>query len=137
MSELQHFPGAEQLENFKILTASNFDEMVHQHECIVIDFWANWCVPCQGFATTFMEVATEFPDVLFAAVDIEAEQALADDFQIRSVPFVMIVRDEIVVFAEPGQMPASALRELLIQARELDMQAIKQDFPDDNNHNPD
>lgn len=129
MDQQQHFQGAEQLANFKVLTAENFDDVIHQHELIIIDFWAHWCVPCQGFATSFMEVAAEFPDVLFAAVDIEAEPSLAEDFQIRSVPFVMIIRNEVIIFAESGQMPTSALRELLTQAREVDMQATKHDMP--------
>lgn len=125
MSLAEHFAGYEQLVNFSELSGANFDDAIHSHNVVVIDFWADWCMPCRAFAKTFIEVAQEFSDVHFATVNIDHERALAEEFAIRSVPFVMIIREQVVVFAESGQMPKSALETLLQQALSLDMEEVK------------
>ncbi len=127
MSEQEHqthYAGSEQLANWATLTTENFDEIIAQHKMIVIDFWAEWCVPCRNFATTFVAIAKRYPNILFATVDIENENKLATDFAIRSIPYVMIIRESVVVFAESGVMPESALEDLLKQAMSLDMATI-------------
>ncbi|OGT25240.1 MAG: thiol reductase thioredoxin [Gammaproteobacteria bacterium RIFCSPLOWO2_02_FULL_42_14] len=101
------------------LTAATFDSTLESHSFLVIDFWATWCGPCKGFSTVLHKVAKEYPDIYFGSVDVEAEKALADEFDIRSVPFVIIMRDKVMVYAESGALSESALRELLDNAKKL------------------
>src|SRR3990167_9650361 len=108
------------------VTAVSFDEIIAQHALVLIDFGATWCAPCQTFAKVLEAVMPEYPDVYFGAVDIDAEKELAQNFAVTSVPFVMIVRDQVVVYAESGLLPASALRELLDQARALTKEQLQQ-----------
>jgi len=108
------------------LTHDNFDQIVAEHELLAIDFWAQWCVPCKSFSTVFSAAAKQYNDIVFCSVDIEAEQQLAADFQIRSVPFLVIIRQSIAVFAQSGALTGTALDDLLKQARTLDMQQVHQ-----------
>jgi len=105
--------------NIVEVTAKNFDEMTSSKQIVLLDFWAPWCAPCKGFASVVEEVAPEFPDVLFGKINIEDESELAQEFQVRSIPAVMILRGQHIVFAESGAMPAKALRELLEKAQAL------------------
>ena len=102
------------------LNADNFDQVIHDHHFLLIDFWAKWCKPCQTFKTVIDRVAPEYPDFLFARIDIEDQKALADEFEVRSIPSVMILRDNVVVYAESGALSMSVLRDLLDQAKALD-----------------
>lgn len=101
------------------LTADNFDKTIESHDLLVIDFWAQWCGPCKVFGKIMEDVAKEYADVTFASVNIENEKALAEEFAVRSIPFVMIIRNRAVVYAESGLLSASALRELVDQAKAL------------------
>lgn len=101
------------------LTEAEFDQTLAQHDTVVIDFWAKWCGPCQAFKEVMEIVAQRYPNVYFAAVDIDQEKQLADDFDIRSVPFVMIARYQTVVYAEAGLLAESNLVELIEQALAL------------------
>ncbi len=112
------------------LTAANFDEVVDNRDMVVIDFWAQWCGPCKSFAPVFKAVSEQYPDVLFANVDTEKETKLAEDFNIRSIPLVMILRQNIVVYSESGALPASALEDLIEQAKALDMDAVRAQLQD-------
>lgn len=103
----------------KKLTAVNFDEVLASHSLILIDFWAQWCGPCKGFAKVLEEVAPKYPDCLFGSVDVETEKALAEEFSVRSVPFVLIIKDQVVVYAESGALSESGVCELLDQAKQL------------------
>ena len=103
-----------------VLTEKNFDEVIGSHPRVVIDFWAEWCGPCQSFMKVLDELAPKYPDFMFGNVDIEAEKNLADEFQIQSIPAVMIVRNKVVVFAESGALLAKVMGALLDQARDLD-----------------
>jgi thioredoxin len=94
----------------------------------VIDFWAPWCAPCRAFAPTFAAAAAKHPDVLFAKVDTEAQQAIGAQFNIRSIPTLMVFRNNIIVFAEAGALPASALDQVLNAARDLDMEQVKSEI---------
>lgn len=103
------------------LNATNFDTTVESNELLVIDFWAEWCGPCKAFAKIMAEVAKEYKEVVFASVNIENEKALAEEFAVRSIPFVMIIKKRAVVYADSGLLSAVSLRELLDQARNVDV----------------
>jgi thioredoxin 1 len=106
------------------LTHDNFELTVQQAPIVIIDFWASWCKPCQAFKPIFEKVAVDNPDIIFAAVDIEQETSLASDFNIRSVPFIVVLRDNIIIYAEAGTLTESAFRDLVEQARKVDVSTI-------------
>jgi thioredoxin len=97
------------------------------HPFAVIDFWAPWCAPCRAFAPTFVAAAARHPNVLFAKVNTEDQQELAAQFQIRSIPTLMIFRDNIIVFEQAGALAAGALEQILATAGALDMDAVRRE----------
>jgi thioredoxin 1 len=107
------------------LTEANFDQVIDDHEIVVIDFWANWCQPCLAFAETFKRVAEQFPAVTFAKVDVEQETQLATDFSVRSIPLLVILKQQVIIFAESGSLPEATLVELVEQAQALDMSKVE------------
>ncbi|MFD6877333.1 MULTISPECIES: thioredoxin family protein [unclassified Streptomyces] len=107
------------------LTKENFDRTVSENPFVLIDFWAGWCRPCLQFAPVYEKAAQAHPDLVFAKVDTEAQQELAAAFQITSIPTLMIVRDQVAIFAQPGALPEAALTDLIEQARALDMDEVK------------
>jgi thioredoxin len=109
------------------LTKDNFVPSIDGHPFAVIDFWAPWCGPCRVFAPTFAAAAQRHPDVRFAKINTEEEQELAAHFHIRSIPTLMIFRDNIIVFAQAGALSASALDQVLEAARGLDMDAVRRE----------
>ena len=110
------------------LTNETFEAAVTGDGITFVDFWAEWCGPCRMFAPVFEQAAAENPDVVFAKVDTEAEQQLAGSLGIMSIPTLMIFRDGIQLFSQPGALPKSALDDLLRQVRELDMDAVRRDL---------
>src|SRR5919206_269143 len=106
------------------LTADNFVEKA-SNGIVLVDFWASWCGPCRTFAPIFERVSEQNPDIVFGKVDTEAELELSAEFDIRSIPTIMAIRDGIVVFAQPGALPESALRSLIEKVRELDMDEVR------------
>ncbi|MGA4845199.1 thioredoxin [Streptomyces sp. G5(2025)] len=107
------------------LTKENFDRTVTDNEFVLIDFWASWCGPCKQFAPVYEKAAEANPDLVFAKVDTEAQPELAAAFNIQSIPTLMIVRDQVAVFAQPGALPEAALTDVIGQARNLDMDEVR------------
>ncbi|MDQ0790740.1 thioredoxin [Streptomyces sp. B3I8] len=107
------------------LTKDNFDQTVTDNDFVLIDFWASWCGPCRQFAPVYEKAAEENPDLVFGKVDTEAQPELAQAFGIQSIPTLMIVRDRVAVFAQPGALPEAALTDVIGQARNLDMEEVR------------
>lgn len=107
------------------LNKDNFQSAIDDNDILMLDFWAPWCGPCKSFAPVFEKVASENPDVTFAKVNTEEEQELGAMFGIRSIPTLMIFREQIAVFSQPGALPEGALNELLGKVKELDMDDVR------------
>jgi thioredoxin 1 len=106
------------------ITTENFEETITSNDLVFIDFWAAWCGPCRSFAPTYEKVSAQYPDVVFAKVDTEAQQALAASFNIMSIPTLMIIREQVVIFSQAGALPESALVDLVDKAAALDMAEV-------------
>jgi thioredoxin len=109
------------------LTKESFARSIDGHSFAVVDFWAPWCGPCRAFAPVFTAAAARHPDILFAKINTEEEHELAAYFHIRSIPTLMIFRDNIIVFAQPGALSAASLDEVLAAAKALDMDAVRRE----------
>jgi thioredoxin 1 len=105
------------------LTQADFESTVTEHEIVLVDFWASWCGPCRMFAPVYEKASAEHPDIVFGKVDTEAEQALAGAARITSIPTLMAFKDGVLVFSQPGALPAAALEELIASVRALDVEA--------------
>ena len=110
------------------ITKENFEEVINSNAMVIIDFWAPWCGPCKSFGPVFEDVSGKFPDVVFAKVNTEEQQELAGVFQVRSIPTLMIFREQIIIFAQPGAVPGSALEEIIGKAKELDMEMVRKEI---------
>jgi thioredoxin 1 len=113
------------------LTKDNFAETVEKPGTVLVDFWAAWCGPCRQFAPVFEDAAENNPDLTFAKVDTEDQVELAQAFGISSIPTLMVVRDGVVVYAQPGALPAPVLADLIGQVRDLDMDKVREEIEAD------
>ena len=107
------------------LTKENFEQVVTSNPTVIVDYWAPWCGPCRGFAPVFEKVSEMHPDVVFAKVNTDEEQEIAAHFQIRSIPTLMVFREQIIVFSQPGALPQNALEQVVAKAKTLDMDEVR------------
>ncbi len=107
------------------ITRENFKSVVEKDGIVLVDWWAPWCGPCRVFGPTFEKVALKNPDVTFGKVNTEDQQELAGAFDIRSIPTLMILRDKVLLYSQPGALPEAGLEDLLRQVRALDMEKVR------------
>ncbi|MEE4235626.1 MAG: thioredoxin [Anderseniella sp.] len=110
------------------LTDETFESTITENPFVVVDFWAPWCGPCRSFAPVYEKVSGDHDDIVFAKVNTEDEQQIAAHFQIRSIPTLMIFRDQVIIFSQAGALPEGSFRDLLAKAGELDMDKVRADI---------
>lgn len=106
------------------IKADTFNDTITNNEIVIVDFWAEWCGPCKSFAPTYEKVSEKYDDVVFAKVNTEEEQELAMHFQIRSIPTLMVFREQVVLYSQAGMLSEGQLEELIGKIREVDMQQV-------------
>ena len=109
------------------ISKDNFKDTVSKEGIVILDWWASWCGPCRAFAPTFEQASEKHPDIVFGKVDTEAQPELSGAFEIRSIPTLMVFRDGILLFNQPGALPAAALEELVGKVRALDMEEVRRE----------
>jgi thioredoxin 1 len=112
------------------LTRDNFEDVVTKNDIVIVDFWASWCAPCKSFAPAFEAASEKYPGVVFGKVNTEEQQELAGHFQIRSIPNLMLFREKVMLFSQPGALPADGLDSVIAQAQALDMAGIHREIAD-------
>lgn len=115
------------------LDMNNFRETIEGNDLVLVDFWAPWCGPCKSFGPVFEQVSEKFPGVVFGKVNTEAHQDLAASFAVRSIPTLMIFREQIIIFSEAGALPAAALEDIVQKAKELDMDEVRRQIAAEEN----
>ncbi len=106
-------------------TKENIEALVEDNDIVIFDFWAPWCGPCRTFAPIFEAASEKFPDIIFSKVNTEQQREIAAHFSIRSIPTIMVFRDAMLVFAQPGVIPENAIGELIDKVKELDMDEVR------------
>ena len=115
------------------LTKENFKETIENNDFVIVDFWAPWCGPCQGFLPVYEELSEKYPDIIFAKVNTEDEQELAGGFQIRSIPTLMMFREQVILYSEAGALQKQQLEDLIEKAQGLDMTEVHKQMEEEGN----
>jgi thioredoxin 1 len=115
------------------ITSENFEPTIKDNDIVIVDFWAEWCGPCKSFAPTFEAVSEKHPDIVFAKVNTEEQQELAASFQIRSIPTLMIFREQVILFSQPGALTEGQLEEVIGQVKTLDMAKVHEEIAEQAN----
>ena len=110
------------------LTSENFESTITGNDIVILDFWAEWCGPCKSFAPVFESVSEKHPDIVFGKINTEEEQQLAASFQIRSIPTLMIFREQVILFSQPGALTEGQLEEIIGKVKELDMAKVHEEI---------
>lgn len=108
------------------LNQTNFEATLDGKNTVIVDFWAPWCGPCVSFAPTYEKISEIYPDIIFGKVNTEVEQELSGSFQIRSIPTLMVFRENVIVYSEAGALPASGLEQLIEHVQKLNMAEVHQ-----------
>lgn len=114
------------------LNATNFSDTITGNDFVIVDFWAPWCGPCRSFAPVYEELSEQHPDIVFAKVNTEQEQELAGHFQIRSIPTLMLFREQVILYSEAGALPKQAMLQLISDAQAVDMQEVHKSLQEEN-----
>jgi thioredoxin 1 len=117
------------------LSEENFEETINSNDFVIVDFWAQWCGPCKSFAPTYEKLSAEFPDVVFGKVNTEEEQGIAGHFQIRSIPTLMMFREQIIIYSEAGALPEMAFKDIIERASDLDMAKVREQIAEEQTKN--
>ena len=112
----------------RALTKDNFEEVVNGNDMVIVDFWAPWCGPCKGFAPVFDAASEKHSGIVFGKVNTDDEQELAASFNIRSIPTLMLFREKVILFSQAGALPGSALEQVIVKGKELDMAAVHKEI---------
>jgi thioredoxin 1 len=113
------------------LSEENFEETINNNDFVIVDFWAQWCGPCKSFAPTYEKISEEFPDIIFGKVNTEEQQGIAGHFQIRSIPTLMMFREQIIIYSEAGALPETAFKDIVERASDLDMAKVREQMSEE------